>query len=323
MDLKLIPDTLGFLADGKGGIYSPDGSRRNTYENLDGYITASVKHKTLGWRTFGVHRLTALAFHPVKNPEDLQVNHIDGNVKNNEKHNLEWVNVKENNVHASVLKSSGKSNRVKLLSENGEVRFLIDLKETAAELDVSEVEVWNSIKERKPLKGFVIEHAGKNITKSNVKDKYKPYLTKLKAKSVDTGEEVLFDGNREAAKYFRVSRPLLAHMMSDNIRFKLLKGEWLVVYQEQDYPVYNEEMIEEARSHGRKEVYVVRLRDGKKFIYPSAASFIRDFNLSKKAISTRLKKNKLEEVSGFVFLYFNDVNVKLIKDFLDGPAEKK
>lgn len=52
------------------------------------------KHKT--WL---VHRLVAIAFHPLVQGKDY-VNHIDGNRRNNAAENLEWCNHKENNNHA-------------------------------------------------------------------------------------------------------------------------------------------------------------------------------------------------------------------------------
>ena len=49
---------------------------------------------------FSIHRLVMENFKPVKNMENLQVNHIDGNKQNNNISNLEWVTCKENISHA-------------------------------------------------------------------------------------------------------------------------------------------------------------------------------------------------------------------------------
>jgi len=57
-------------------------------------------------KTYKVHKLVCIAFHPVEGKEkyddynDLQVNHKDGNTLNNKEDNLEWVTKSENMKHA-------------------------------------------------------------------------------------------------------------------------------------------------------------------------------------------------------------------------------
>lgn len=66
----------------------------------DGYSTISLKNNRNGYSHFGIHRLLMIAFKPIDNMEDMQVNHIDGNKSNNDLSNLEWVTCEENLKHA-------------------------------------------------------------------------------------------------------------------------------------------------------------------------------------------------------------------------------
>lgn len=61
-----------------------------------GYVNFNINgHRT----NFAIHRIVANAFIP--NPEHkLEVNHIDGNTKNNRADNLEWATSSENKIHA-------------------------------------------------------------------------------------------------------------------------------------------------------------------------------------------------------------------------------
>lgn len=64
----------------------------------EGYAVAHLYKNCYG-KSFYIHRLVAEAF--IANPLGLnQVNHIDGNKLNNHVDNLEWVNCKENCIHA-------------------------------------------------------------------------------------------------------------------------------------------------------------------------------------------------------------------------------
>jgi len=69
-------------------------SQRNTKK---GYLQIDLYNKKK--KTFRVHRLVAEVFIP--NPANkLEVNHINGNKKDNRAINLEWVDCKENIKHA-------------------------------------------------------------------------------------------------------------------------------------------------------------------------------------------------------------------------------
>ena len=62
-------------------------------------INNGYQHVTIFGKSVAVHRLVAEAFIP--NPEHKPyVNHLDGNKKNNDVHNLEWCTAKENVAHA-------------------------------------------------------------------------------------------------------------------------------------------------------------------------------------------------------------------------------
>ncbi len=75
----------------RGKVLTPC-TNRNGYKQLNLIINTKKKPKT-------IHRLVAETF--ISNPENKPcVNHIDGNKKNNNVKNLEWVTYSENTIHA-------------------------------------------------------------------------------------------------------------------------------------------------------------------------------------------------------------------------------
>lgn len=66
--------------------------------NKTGYLSVILSKKGK-YKSFKVHRLVAQAFIPNLDNKP-QVNHIDGNKKNNNVNNLEWVTIKENINHS-------------------------------------------------------------------------------------------------------------------------------------------------------------------------------------------------------------------------------
>ena len=95
-----------------------DGRILKQQEDRKGYMRISVTVNQVK-HTIKVHREVALAF--LDNPNGLdQVNHIDGNKKNNSVSNLEWVSCLDNARHAvktglwkNVLLASQRTNKAR------------------------------------------------------------------------------------------------------------------------------------------------------------------------------------------------------------------
>lgn len=81
----------------EGDVYSATMNLRgpmSRVENEKGYLRVILRKSGVA-KNLRVHRLVAMAF--IENPNNLpQVNHIDGNKKNNRVENLEWSDGKEN-----------------------------------------------------------------------------------------------------------------------------------------------------------------------------------------------------------------------------------
>ena len=92
---KIKPGLYAIEEDGRVWSYF---SKRymKVKEDKDGYFALSLKNNQGGYSKFGVHRLLMIAYNPIENMEDLQINHKDGNKKNNSLSNLEWVTSQEN-----------------------------------------------------------------------------------------------------------------------------------------------------------------------------------------------------------------------------------
>jgi hypothetical protein len=93
IEWKDIEGCPGYLISNEGIVKNPKG--RLLYgSDKDGYIRTFV-----GYKPMRAHRLVALAF--VKNPNNYnEVNHIDGNKKNNHASNLEWCSRSHNTKHS-------------------------------------------------------------------------------------------------------------------------------------------------------------------------------------------------------------------------------
>lgn len=78
-----------------GGVWIQEGKIKKGTVNYQGYVHVRLTGKSGKAKTEKVHRLVALVF--CDKPEGAtEVDHIDGNRKNNRADNLQWVSHKEN-----------------------------------------------------------------------------------------------------------------------------------------------------------------------------------------------------------------------------------
>lgn len=111
-----IPGWEGrYEIDRNGNVYATftfrqykAGRLMTPHTNRDGYVFVCLADRGKSKVGF-IHRLLMLAFNPIENARNMEVNHIDLNKSNNALTNLEWMTHHENIKHASRLKAWDKN----------------------------------------------------------------------------------------------------------------------------------------------------------------------------------------------------------------------
>ena len=103
---KLIPKCkynlkFNYYITDDGKVWSERTQKFLSFQyDKNGYVKVQMRSTDNKSHRYSVHRLVLENFKPVENMENLQVNHIDGNKKNNNLTNLEWTTSEENIRHA-------------------------------------------------------------------------------------------------------------------------------------------------------------------------------------------------------------------------------
>lgn len=89
-----------YLVSSYGRVFNKyTGKFLNIQTGTDGYYNLTLS-TDLGSKWFRINRLVMLAFHPIPNSDEMVVNHLDCNPKNNHISNLEWTTRTGNAIHA-------------------------------------------------------------------------------------------------------------------------------------------------------------------------------------------------------------------------------
>lgn len=89
-----------YLVSNYGRVYSFKTNKLLTPIERNGYLSVTLLYNG-GQYPKRINRLIMMAFEPISNAQDFQVNHKDGNkIRNHYPDNLEWCTAKENIAHA-------------------------------------------------------------------------------------------------------------------------------------------------------------------------------------------------------------------------------
>ncbi len=126
--MREYPNNKAYLVSAKGEVFSKNynhtGKVRKiqSFENNKGYVWVPLYNKALKKdESVYVHRIVAETF--LENREGKkEVNHKDGNPKNNNVGNLEWATRSENEIHKyRVLGRKQAKNKKVICTDTGEV----------------------------------------------------------------------------------------------------------------------------------------------------------------------------------------------------------
>lgn len=329
MDIKIIPNTCGFMASKTGVIYDPDMNVRSQYVNGDGYKTASVKmYNSQSWVTFGVHRLVAMTHIELNGSfEDYTVNHRDKDISNNNVKNLEWVSVAVNNSHAVLMRGSLKRPLI-LARKNQEVCFITDLSAAAEKFRCDIDMVWECIRDSRPIDGWILYHHKRNdpTPESLHKEQFmqigrvgKIPMRNIRMLNVNTKKTLIFESVISAAKYFRVDPSHISQSVCLNGQLKLFKREYLVVSGDDKFPKVSEVQFLQMLGPTGMSVLAYNWKLQTYFIYESASRFIRENKLSKKAVTVDLKKSRLRRYGDWTVTYLSNSARGKIEAFVSCP----
>jgi hypothetical protein len=147
--IKYFVSNLGRFKNSSGTIME------NYKVNDNGYIRVYIYNKT-----YALHRLIAYAF--LENPENkAQVNHIDGNKKNNNITNLEWITNKENQIHKHKIGLGNCHTRaiVQYDLNMNKIKEFKSIIGAAKELNIGKSNIFGILKNnRKTAGGFIFKY---------------------------------------------------------------------------------------------------------------------------------------------------------------------
>jgi hypothetical protein len=193
------------------------------------------------------------------------------------------------------------------------------------------LDVWHSIRDGRELDGCAITAhlTGSLIPRSLQKPRIpergvdgRPAQVSVSMKDTDSGEVERFSSMADAARRHRTSPSHITQCVSRSGKIRLFKKKYLVVVGDAPFPEVAEDALVKLKSTRGRQVIAYNSDTAKTWSFQDAASFIRLFGLSKKAVTTRLARDGSGTLGPWTFAYrenLNDFHAK-IKGFQSQTA---
>lgn len=188
-----------YSVDKYGNVYTKDGVELKQRDNGKGYMQVGLKvDGERRWQKCYAHRLCALAFVKNENPDlYYEIDHIDGNRKNNFYKNLRWVNRKKNMENPVTVERMQGIGGIPCSVYDFQLNFIGDFKslfEAGKAINRAVPGVNVRVKEY-----YVLEdHNLSRVLSINRKQK----LQSVVITDIITNEKMYFYSNREARRFF-------------------------------------------------------------------------------------------------------------------------
>ena len=319
---KPIPGTDGFTIDTDGNVFDSNGKLKNTYLNGDGYVTVGVRLADGRWTTIGIHRLLALTYIPNTNPLRIEINHRNGIIKNNDISNLEWVTPYENNIHSELLFGTHPRPRLAILRSGEPYSTAINLSDAERITGLDMLRIWDCVKDGTSDEHFSFVYLPKGAKPPKELRSYRerdPNNRGVKIRNIETGEVRVYESFKEASSAHNTTTSHIHQSIQTGDTPKILQRKFQVTYPHMDFVELTQSQIEAATESGSKEVFGMHIPTGKQLVTASAAAFVRETGLSRKAVTVALANNRIREIDSWVFTYLTKENVNKLLTHVGCP----
>ena len=170
---KKIPGFPHYQCNIKGEVKGNTGKLLKPY-GQNGYTMYGLLDENYIQKNNRAHRVVALTWIANDDPKNkTQVNHKDGNKKNNHISNLEWCTPKENMAHYWLQPNACTKRRPLRFTKDDEVLNFTSMKMAAAHFGVALSTIWSATFTGK-YRGYLLEHVIESVDK-------KPLLQSIEA----------------------------------------------------------------------------------------------------------------------------------------------